>query len=106
MFVHNTARGKKILSIFGIITLIIAGLSACSQGTTGSANLTNSTPITIGASISIKGDFAADGKAVLRGYQLWQQTINNSGGLLGRPVRLVILNDDSTPEKVTSNYQT
>jgi branched-chain amino acid transport system substrate-binding protein len=106
MFVHNTARGKKILSIFGIIPLIIAGLSACSQGTTGSANFTNSTPITIGASISIKGDFAADGKAVLRGYQLWQQTINNSGGLLGRPVRLVILNDDSTPEKVTSNYQT
>jgi branched-chain amino acid transport system substrate-binding protein len=106
MFVRNTAGSKKILSIFGIITLIMAGLSACSQDPTGTANFTNSTPITIGASISNKGDFAADGAAVLKGYQLWVQTINNSGGLLGRPVRLVILNDDSTPEKVTSNYQT
>jgi hypothetical protein len=76
------------------------------QYTMLTANFTNSTPITIGASISIKGDFASDGAAVLKGYQLWAQTINNSGGLLGRPVRLVILNDDSTPEKVTSNYQT
>jgi branched-chain amino acid transport system substrate-binding protein len=106
MSVHYASGSQKFLSIIGIMTMILAGLSACSQGTTGTANFTNQTPITIGASISIKGDFAADAAAVLKGYQLWAQTINNNGGLLGRPVKLVILNDDSTPEKVTSNYDT
>ncbi len=106
MLVYRASGSKKVLSIFGIVTMIFAGLSACSQGNTGGANFTNSTPITIGASISTKADFAADGAAVLKGYQLWAQTINNSGGLLGRPVKLIILNDDSTPEKVTANYQT
>lgn len=106
MLLCNISGSKKFLSIIGILTMMLAGLSACSQGSTGTATFTNSTPITIGASISIKGDFASDGAAVLKGYQLWVQTINNSGGLLGRPVKLLTLNDDSTQEKVTSNYQT
>lgn len=41
-----------------------------------------------------------------QGYLLWQQAVNNSGGLLGHPVQLVILHDDSTPAKVISNYNT
>ncbi|HJT56987.1 MAG TPA: ABC transporter substrate-binding protein [Ktedonobacteraceae bacterium] len=106
MLAHHTSGGKKLLSIIGVVSMILVGLSACSQGNTGTASFTNSTPITIGASISIKGDFAADAAAVLKGYQLWAQIINNSGGLLGRPVRLVILNDDSTQDKVKSNYDT
>src|SRR5437660_6988480 len=106
MSVHYASGSQKFLSIIGIITMILAGLSACSQGTTGTVNFTNQTPITIGASISIKGDFAADAAAVLKGYQLWAQTVNNGGGLLGRPVKLVILNDDSTQDKVGKNYDT
>ena len=41
-----------------------------------------------------------------QGYQLWADTVNRQGGLLGRPVVLKILNDASTPEQVTTNYQT
>jgi branched-chain amino acid transport system substrate-binding protein len=41
-----------------------------------------------------------------QGYLLWEQAVNDSGGLLGRPVRLIILHDDSTPAKVISNYNT
>ncbi|HLH63558.1 MAG TPA: amino acid ABC transporter substrate-binding protein [Ktedonobacteraceae bacterium] len=106
MVVRYTSGGTKCFSIIGIVTMILAGLSACSQGGSGTIAFTNQSPITIGASISIKGDFAADAAAVLKGYQLWAQTINNSGGLLGRPVKLVILNDDSTQDKVKSNYDT
>ncbi|HZU69125.1 MAG TPA: amino acid ABC transporter substrate-binding protein [Ktedonobacteraceae bacterium] len=102
---HHTSGSKKCFSIIGILAMMLAGLSACSQGSSA-PTFANPTPITIGASISIKGDFAADAAAVLRGYQLWAQTINNSGGLLGRPVKLVILNDDSTQDKVKANYDT
>lgn len=41
-----------------------------------------------------------------QGYLLWEQAVNSSGGLLGHPVQLVILHDDSTPTKVVSNYNT
>jgi len=87
--------------------MILAGLSACTSGTSsGSTSFTDSTPITIGASFSNSGDFGDDGKAVEKGYQLWAQMVNNNGGILGRPVQLVILHDNSDPTHVADNYRT
>src|SRR2546430_17138006 len=83
--------------------MLLAGLSACSQTTSTNQNLP---PIKIGFSISVSGDFNADGPALQQGYQLWADTVNKNGGLLGRPVQLVILKDDSSPEKVAANYKT
>ena len=97
------AWAKKILSILGVVTMLLAGISACSQTTTNNQNLP---PIKIGFSTSVSGDFNADGPALQQGYQLWADTINKNRGLLGRPVQLVILKDDSSPEKVAANYKT
>jgi branched-chain amino acid transport system substrate-binding protein len=36
---------------------------------------------------------------------LWADTINKQGGLLGRPVKLDILSDASSPQQVVTNYQ-
>jgi len=66
----------------------------------------NQNPITIGASLSFSGDFATDGAAMKQGYQLWADTINAQGGLLGRPVKLIILDDKSDPGIVAKNYET
>ena len=99
-------KTRTSLSMVAVVMMILAGLSACTSGSSGSNNFTNSTPITIGASLSNKSDFAADGAAVEKGYRLWAQTVNNNGGLLGRPVQLVILHDDSDPQHVANNYKT
>ena len=40
-----------------------------------------------------------------RGYQLWASDVNAHGGLLGRQVKLVILNDHSSQNTVVTNYQ-
>ena len=40
-------------------------------------------PVTIGASLSLSGDFSADGQAFQRGYELWAADQNRKGGLLG-----------------------
>jgi branched-chain amino acid transport system substrate-binding protein len=82
--------------------MALGGLSACAQDNTNN----NQTPITIGASLSLTGDFSGDGPAMKQGYQLWADTVNNNGGLLGRPVRLVILDDKSDPDQAAKNYQT
>jgi len=58
----------------------------------------------IGTSLSLTGDFSADGQAFLKGYQLWMHDVNASGGLLGRKVKLKWLNDASSPTQVVTNY--
>jgi branched-chain amino acid transport system substrate-binding protein len=84
---------------------LAVGVVACSSSSGGSASNTSKSPILIGASLSLTGDFSADGQAFQRGYELWASDVNRNGGLLGRPVKLVILNDGSSPTTVVSDYQ-
>ena len=62
-------------------------------------------PIKIGISLSLSGDFSADGLGFKQGYQLWADTVNKNGGLLGRQVQLDILSDASSPDQVQTNYE-
>ncbi len=62
-------------------------------------------PIKIGISLSLSGDFSADGVAFQQGYQLWAADVNAHGGLLGHPVSLDIVSDASSPTQVVTNYQ-
>ena len=62
-------------------------------------------PSRVGASVSLTGDFSDSGKAVERGYQLWADTVNANGGILGRQVKLKIVDDASSPVQVVTNYQ-
>jgi branched-chain amino acid transport system substrate-binding protein len=71
----------------------------------GSASKATGSPITIGTSLSLSGDFSADGQAFERGYKLWVADQNKAGGLLGHPVKLDVLSDASSPAQVVSNYQ-
>ena len=84
-------------------------LSACGgDSSTAIAMKTNQSagpPIKIGVSISRSGEFAEDSKATERGYQLWVDTVNRNGGLLGRKVQLIVLPDDSSTTRVAANYQ-
>jgi branched-chain amino acid transport system substrate-binding protein len=88
--------------------VVSATLAACSSSGGGGTSPppTSQKPIVIGTSLSLTGDFSADGKAFLRGYQLWVHDVNASGGLLGRKVKLIYLNDRSDPGQVVTNYTT
>jgi branched-chain amino acid transport system substrate-binding protein len=81
-------------------------VSACSSSPGKATGATNSKkPLVIGASVSLTGDFADPGKAVKAGYELWAAGVNAKGGILGRKVRLKIVDDTSSPTQVVSNYQ-
>ena len=62
-------------------------------------------PVKIGISLSLTGDFADPGKAAQRGYALWAAEINKAGGLLGRQVEIKVVDDASSPDQVVTNYQ-
>ena len=82
--------------------MLLVGFSACSQTTSNNQNLP---PIKIGLSESVSGDFNADGPALEQGYQLWADTVNAKGGILGRQVQMKIVDDTSSPSQVVTNYQ-
>ena len=82
---------------------VTALVTACGTSASTSASST-AEPITVGISLPLTGQFAADGLATLNGYKLWADDVNTNGGLLHRPVKLVIRNDKSIPKTVTSDY--
>jgi branched-chain amino acid transport system substrate-binding protein len=102
--------GTKIATsaavVLGVSVLAACTSSGTASGTTPASNSTG--PITIGASLSLTppdGAFTADGQAFYRGYELWAKDVNAHGGLLGRQVKLDILDDQSQPNLVVANYQ-
>jgi len=95
----------RFCSLAAITALATATLAACSSGNSTTTSSGSHAPIVVGASLSLTGDFSADGQAFERGYKLWADYVNTHGGLLGgRHVKLIILNDASNPTTVTTNY--
>jgi branched-chain amino acid transport system substrate-binding protein len=82
-----------------------AGGAGASSSQSASSSSSGGAPITIGTSLSLSGDFSADGQAFERGYQLWVADQNKAGGLLGHQIKLNVLSDSSSPAQVVSNYQ-
>jgi branched-chain amino acid transport system substrate-binding protein len=84
--------------------LLACGLVAACSSSSGGSGSKSAAPILIGASLSLSGDFSTDGQAYQRGYELWASDVNKHGGLLGRKVKLIIKNDNSSPTQVDTNY--
>jgi branched-chain amino acid transport system substrate-binding protein len=88
---------RRLLAAGAVAGLMGVVLAAC--GSTSSTK-----PISIGVSLSLSGDFSADGQAYQRGYELWASYVNSHGGILGRKVKLDIVSDASSPTQVDTNY--
>lgn len=99
----------KLFRAFGATS--VAAVTAITMAATtngGAASngaLAKGAPVTIGISLSLSGDFSADGLAYQQGYKLWAADVNRAGGLLGHPVKLDIVSDASSPTQVVTNYQ-
>ncbi len=103
MIGRHPPRTSRLICCSGIAVALAASVAACgSSSTSGSSQ----GPIKVGVSLSLSGDFSADGKAFQQGYELWRDYINAHGGVLNRQVELVELNDNSDPQQVATNYQT
>ena len=62
-------------------------------------------PIRIGVSIALSGRYAPMANMYADGLRLWEKDINAKGGVLGRPVRLLIYDDRSSSQKAREIYQ-
>ena len=81
--------GRSRLRALVAASVLALGLVGCGTDSAGPD------PIKIGASLPLTGQFSQPGQAALRGYQTWEAMTNESGGLLGRPVKLIYKDDAS-----------
>jgi branched-chain amino acid transport system substrate-binding protein len=69
----------------------------------GAALAQSGEPIKIGFSMSLTGPLSANGKMSLVAMKIWEDDTNKAGGLLGRPVKLIYYDDQSSPAQVPNS---
>lgn len=62
-------------------------------------------PILIGATVSLDGKYKEPSAMIRGGYKLWESQVNKRGGLLGRPVELVLYDDKGDEKLVRQFYE-
>ncbi len=105
---HSRRLKRSGIALAALVAATV-GLAACGSSSSGSGgsggSSSSAAPLVIGASVALTGDFADSGKAVKAGYELWANTVNAKGGILGRKVEMKIVDDASSPTQVVTNYQ-
>jgi branched-chain amino acid transport system substrate-binding protein len=94
--------GRRSLKVATVSSLVALALAACGGGDGGGGD--SSEPIKIGTSLPLTGEFSQPGTAAQQGYQVWEEMINEEGGLLGRDVEVVIKDDASNQNTVVADY--
>ncbi len=121
-------KPKRRPALFALAALLVVSLaavfaSACGDETptTTSAAVTSSTagptssattattagevkPIKIGTSLPLTGARSVPGNAAKMGYEVWVDMVNEKGGLLGRPIELIVKDDASDQNIIVADY--
>jgi len=61
--------------------------------------------IRIGYCLSLTGPLASNGKTARLAHQIWENDVNRRGGLLGRKVAMVCIDDQTNPKLVPDIYR-
>jgi branched-chain amino acid transport system substrate-binding protein len=61
-------------------------------------------PIKVGMSLALTGTGAPAGKMLQAAIEIWRDDVNAKGGLLGRPVEIIVYDDQSNPAMVPNLY--
>ena len=88
-----------LLTLFCTMFLTSSGFGQAAK--TGQA----AAPIRIGGAVSLTGPWAETGKWVKEGYDLWLEEVNKKGGLLGRPVEMIVYDNESDTDKAVTYYE-
>ena len=79
--------------------VVVAALLSISGASAQSGN-----PIKVGVGLALTGAGASPSKVILTSLEIWRDDVNAKGGILGRPVQLIVLDDQSNPANVPGVY--
>ncbi len=88
--------GFKIIILSLFFFSLIGFISLCNAG---------KTPVRIGGTVSLSGKYIETSKMIQIAYKLWAKQVNENGGLLGRPVKLILYDDKSEKNLVRTLYE-
>ena len=91
-----------LVAILVSLAMVLAALPVFSQ--TAKTSTPSGNPIKIGGSLPLTGLNSEQAKWVKAGYESWAEDVNKAGGLLGRPVKLIIYDDEGNPDKAMTYY--
>lgn len=89
---------KRVMS--HILRLFFTLLVFCLPHAAGAAET-----VKIGVTVSMSGKYSELGSMVEKAYRLWEADVNRKGGMLGKPVKLSILDDRSNPNTAAELYR-
>lgn len=100
----------KSIRTFGLVVILALLAAACGNGDDGATATTiddggttgppaEGDPIKLGMATSLSGAIALFGEANRDGAQLAVDELNAAGGVLGRPVELIVRDDTAAPEE-------
>jgi branched-chain amino acid transport system substrate-binding protein len=110
---------RNLLVLLALLIIASLALSACSPqetptpapqeteapGDTGGVEEPTGEPVKIGTSLPLTGSFSIPGTKHQDGYQLCVDLINEKGGLLGRPVELLVSDNQSDAETAIAQFE-
>lgn len=104
---RTSARRDRWRSVRGVrsmaaILAILAGVLAVGSSGASAATGSSKPPIIVGMVTSTSGVFAANGSNALAGVKAGIASVNAAGGVLGRKLKLVYLNDNSNSQEAIS----
>ena len=91
------------LGVFVVALWVVS--AACAPAPQAPAATQPAKELVIGGSMAITGAFSDVGKEYQKTYDWYFNQVNAKGGLLGRPVKLVLYDDESDPKKAASLYE-
>ena len=99
---HRQARIPAVA--LAAAALAATAVTACAGSAPPAGEPASSGPITIGMSLPMTGPVADVSKSGYQGYELWADQVNSDGGLLGRKVKLDMLDDGFDPNQTAADY--
>jgi branched-chain amino acid transport system substrate-binding protein len=99
----SRVRTTRRMQALAATSFVVLGLAACgSNNDSGGGGSEDS--ILIGTSLPLTGEFSQPGTAAEQGYKVWQEMVNDDGGLLGRKIELEIKDDASNQDTIVADY--
>lgn len=96
---------KNKLLIFTIISLLVFSTACSSSGDKNTSDSDSKEPIKIGMTSALTGPYSEFGVGNKRGVELAIEKWNKNGGINGRKIELVALDDQLVPDKAAVNMQ-
>jgi branched-chain amino acid transport system substrate-binding protein len=81
-----------------------AAVFAIGAATLSGASAQGGNPVKVGLSLALTGAGASPSKVINTALEMWRDDVNAKGGLLGRPVEIIVYDDQSSPANVPGIY--